>query len=193
MEFSSKDSSVSGDFFNGEEPVPSTGGELQGGALRLNFDQYASRLEATLKDGGMAGRYGREGRWYDFRGRPAVEKKSADGASVPNIDGLWEIPTKSSKGEAAWHFIVRQKGTEVSAAILRVDGDTGALTGSWRDGKFVLSHFSGARPNLLEITPAADGTLRLCRTDAPRWWRCVLPAPAHKDSASPPIRSSTPG
>jgi hypothetical protein len=29
----------------------------------------------------------------------------------------------------------------VSAAILRVDGDTGALTGSFRDGKFVLSHF----------------------------------------------------
>ena len=81
--------------------------------------------------------------------------------SAPNIDGLWEIPTKSSKGESAWRFIVRQKGAEVSAAILRVDGDTGALTGSWRDGKFVLSHFSGARPNLLEVTPAADGSLKI--------------------------------
>lgn len=56
---------------------------------------------------------------------------------------------------------MRQKGGEVSAAILRVDGDTGALTGAWRDGKFVLSHFSGARPNLLEVTPAADGTLKI--------------------------------
>jgi hypothetical protein len=56
-------------------------------------------------------------------------------------------------------LIVRQSGAEVSAAILRVDGDTGALTGSFRDGKFVLSHFSGARPSLLELTPAADGTL----------------------------------
>ena len=56
---------------------------------------------------------------------------------------------------------MRQKGADVSAAILRVDGDTGALTGTWRGGKFVLSHFSGARPNLLEVTPAADGSLEL--------------------------------
>ncbi len=54
---------------------------------------------------------------------------------------------------------MRQSGAEASAAILRVDGDTGALTGSYRDGKFVLSHFSGARPALLELTPAEDGTL----------------------------------
>ena len=33
------------------------------------------------------------------------------------------------------------------AAILRVDGDTGALTGSYKDGKFLLGHFSGARPS----------------------------------------------
>jgi len=90
---------------------------------------------------------------------PATQAASAEG--VPNIDGLWEIPTRSAKGESAWHFIVRQRGAEVSAAILRVDGDTGALTGAWRDGKLVLSHFSGARPTLLEITPAADGTLAI--------------------------------
>ena len=48
-----------------------------------------------------------------------------------------------------------------TATILRVDGDTGTLTGSFRDGRFVLSHFSGARPLLLEVTPAADGTLTL--------------------------------
>jgi hypothetical protein len=35
----------------------------------------------------------------------------------------------------AWRFLVRQKGADVSAAILRVDGDTGTLTGTWRDGK----------------------------------------------------------
>jgi peroxiredoxin len=42
-----------------------------------------------------------------------------------------------------------------------VDGDTGALTGTYRDGKFVLSHFSGARPSLLEVTPRKDGTLEV--------------------------------
>ena len=161
MEFSASGAAVSGNFFNGEERVPSTGGQLQGGALRLNFDQYASRLEATLSEAGLEGRYGRDARWYPFRAHPASTAPAAASTGVPNIDGLWEIPTKSPKGESAWHFIVCQKGAEVSAAILRVDGDTGALTGAWRDGKFVLSHFSGARPNLLEITPAADGTLKI--------------------------------
>src|SRR4029077_21087462 len=33
------------------------------------------------------------------------------------------------------------------------------LTGTYHDGKFVLSHFSGARPLRLELTPGADGTL----------------------------------
>lgn len=162
MEFSGDGGTVKGNFFNGEERVPSTGGQLQEGSLRLNFDQYGSRLEATVSDGALEGRYGRDGRWYPFRAHHASAPAPAHAAGgMPNIDGLWEIPTKSPKGESAWHFIVRQKGAEVSAAILRVDGDTGALTGEWRDGKFVLSHFSGARPNLLEVTPAADGSLEI--------------------------------
>ena len=68
---------------------------------------------------------------------------------------------KSSKGEAAWRFIVHQTGSDVSAAILRVDGDTGALTGRYQDGKFVLSHFSGQRPALLELTLEPDGLLAI--------------------------------
>ena len=71
------------------------------------------------------------------------------------------MEVESSKGEKAWHFIVKQSGAEVSAVILRVDGDTGMLEGSWRGGKFVLSHFDGARPMLLEVAPQADGTLQL--------------------------------
>jgi hypothetical protein len=68
---------------------------------------------------------------------------------------------KSPKGESAWHFIVKQSGPSVSAAVLRVDGDTGTLSGGYRNGKFVLSHFTGERPFYLEVTPLADGTLQL--------------------------------
>ncbi len=56
---------------------------------------------------------------------------------------------------------MQQKGAEVSAAILRIDGDTGTLTGGYKDGKFVLSHFSGARPSQVFLTPQADGTITL--------------------------------
>ena len=161
MEFSIHGADVRGNFFNGDERVPSTGGKIQDASLLLEFAQYANRLEATVSGATLEGRYGREGRWYAFRARRAAPAPAPAVGNVPDIDGLWEIPTKSPKGESAWRLIVRQKGAEVSAAILRVDGDTGTLTGSWRDGKLVLSHFSGARPNLLEITPAAQGTLAI--------------------------------
>jgi len=58
-------------------------------------------------------------------------------------------------------FIVQQRGAEVAASILRVDGDTGAYTGTYKDGKWVLSHFDGSRPGLIEVSLAADGTLEI--------------------------------
>ena len=69
------------------------------------------------------------------------------------------IPNNSPKGEKAWRFVVQQKGGAVSAAILRVDGDTGAITGVYKNGKFVLSHFSGFRPNVMEVTLLKNGDL----------------------------------
>ena len=152
---------IKGSFFNGDEKVTSTSGTFDNGTLTLSFDEYGSKVIATLKNGALEGEYNRgtRGAAYPFHARRFTPVVVGD-TNIPSIAGLWNIQVgKSSKGEAAWQLIVRQSGAEVSAAILRVDGDTGALTGSYRDGKFVLSHFSGARPALLELTPAADGSL----------------------------------
>lgn len=152
---------IKGSFFNGEEPVTSTGGRLSGNTLLLNFDHYASRLEATVEDGQISGKYGNPARTlYPFSAKPHVAATPAS-AKIPSIDGQWEIEVESPKGEHAWRFIVKQKGAETSAAILRIDGDTGTLTGSYLDGKFLLSHFSGARPSVLEAVPQADGSLQI--------------------------------
>ena len=161
FEIASDGAAIKGSFFNGDEKVTSTSGTLENGALTLNFDEYGSKLIATVKDGALEGEYNRgtRGASYPFQAKRFKPVIVGD-TNIPAIAGLWNIQVgKSSKGEAAWQLIVRQSGAEVSAAILRVDGDTGALTGSYRDGKFVLSHFSGARPAVLELTPAADGTL----------------------------------
>jgi thiol-disulfide isomerase/thioredoxin len=147
-----------GSFFNGDEKVTSTSGHFENGTLVLNFDHYGTKLQATLKDGVLEGQYGREGRQYPFRAKPFVEEPIRR-IQAPSIDGMWQIQVQSPKGESAWKLIVRQKGVFVSAAILRIDGDTGTLTGRYKDGKFVLSHFSGARPSLLEVTLQDDGTL----------------------------------
>ncbi|HEY7696809.1 MAG TPA: TlpA disulfide reductase family protein [Vicinamibacteria bacterium] len=154
-------SSVTGSFFNGERRVTSTAGELVGDALTLHFAQYATTLHATLGDGALKGEYQRPKDSYPFRASRARERSHAASAEVPAIEGTWIASAKSNKGEAAWRFIARQTGDAVEATILRVDGDTGTLNGSFQDGRFVLSHFSGARALLLEVTPQQDGTLSL--------------------------------
>ena len=170
FELSGSGANVKGSFFNGDDKTTSTSGSLENGRLTLNFDELGTKLEATLKDGRLEGEYSRgtRGAPYPFsakRFRPVAVGDS----NVPAIAGLWNVQVgKSSKGEAAWQLIVRQAGAEVSAVILRIDGDTGTLTGTFRDGKFALSHFSGARPLRLELTPASDGTLAVVQnTDKP--------------------------
>ena len=84
---------------------------------------------------------------------------AAEKVNAPNIAGVWTIPNESPKGEHAWRLIVQQQGAHASAAILRVDGDTGALVGNFSDGKWILNHFDGARASVAEITPKEDGSL----------------------------------
>jgi thiol-disulfide isomerase/thioredoxin len=154
---------VSGWFFNGDEKVMSTGGKYDDGSLTINFDHYATAVEAALVNGRLAGIYNRGASYYPFYAR-RFTPPAAFPNEVPQIGGLWQIGNvASNKGEAAWRFIVRQSGAEVTAAILRVDGDTGALAGTFRNGKFIVSHFSGARPLVLELTPQEDGTLVIVR------------------------------
>ncbi len=137
--------------------------QFENGSLVLNFDHYATSVEATLVNGRLAGTYNRATGFYPFYAR-RFAPPAAFPNEVPAIDGLWQIGgVKSNKGEAAWRFIVRQAGAEVTAAILRVDGDTGALAGTYRNGKFIVSHFSGARPLVLELTPTKDGNLEIVR------------------------------
>jgi thiol-disulfide isomerase/thioredoxin len=161
FELTQRNGVVAGAFFNGDERVWSTSGALKDGALTLNFAHYATRLEAQWDGASLTGSYGRTGRPpYPLRARP-YSPTVLTSEQIPSIAGQWEIAVKSPKGESAWKFFVRQSGPEVSAAILRVDGDTGTLTGRYHEGKFVLSHFSGARPNLLEVHLNPDGTLTI--------------------------------
>jgi thiol-disulfide isomerase/thioredoxin len=56
---------------------------------------------------------------------------------------------------------IQQRGTEVSGAIERLDGDSGTLTGTITDHKLVMSHFSGIRPSVLSGEVMPDGSLKL--------------------------------
>jgi thiol-disulfide isomerase/thioredoxin len=166
LDISGDGANLKGTLFNGDQLQTTTGARLENGKIELDFDHYLTKITATLKaghlDGQVEGRFEREKyiSSVPFQAKRYVPA-ALSSANAPSIDGVWEIPYDSPKGEKAWRFIVHQSGPEVSASILRVDGDTGALTGTFQNGKFVLSHFDGSRPLLLEVTPASDGTLEI--------------------------------
>jgi thiol-disulfide isomerase/thioredoxin len=165
-----KGEAASGWFFNGDQKVSSSGGSFRDGHLVLQFESYAKRLDVNLGDDGtLNGTYaitteGSTATPLSFHAQRADARAAQVHGSFPPIAGLWllPIPNSSKGGEKAWRLIIRQTGSQVSAAILRVDGDTGALTGRWHDGKLLLSHFDGARPALIEVRAGDDSnTLQL--------------------------------
>ena len=62
---------IKGSFFNGDEKVTSTSGTLENGSLTLNFDEYGTKLIATVKDGALEGEYNRgtRGAPYPFHAK----------------------------------------------------------------------------------------------------------------------------
>ena len=163
LEISGSGANVTAFFFNGDDRYASTEGRFENGKLALKWDYYEATLDATVKDGVLEGQYAgtriMKGPFAVRATREIAPPAAAPPGPVPKIDGLWEIPNKSGKGESAWRFVVQQSGAKVAATILRVDGDTGTISGTFQSGRFVLSHFDGARAHLLRITANDDGTL----------------------------------
>jgi peroxiredoxin len=166
LDISGQGSTLTGTLYNGDDKETTTDASFANGVVTLNFEHYLTKIVATPKDGKLEGkllgRFERETYISEepFAAAPHVDQPAFQG-SVPQIGGVWEIEYESQKGEKAWRFIVKQNAADVSASILRIDGDTGALDGSFHDGKFLLSHFDGSRPLVAEVTPQPDGTLEL--------------------------------
>lgn len=166
-------SGLEGRFFNGEDRIVSNAATIDGHHLKLRYDAYARVLDLDLQpDGSLSGAYAaaRSGAktppaWHVTAHRTQTTFRSA--ANVPAIDGLWLIPVEGrKKNEHAWRFIAHQDGASLRASVLGVGGDSGALDGTYTNGKWTLSNFSGTRASLYEVTPAADGSLEIVVHDA---------------------------
>jgi len=178
-------SQVTGSLFNGGEKITSNSGQFQNGSLQLNFDAYASTINATLKDGSLQGEYLRAAHAPLPFEATRYTPVNAGLSHVPQISGKWELQTHTVFGESALLLIVRQSGARVNAAISRVDGDTGNIEGVYKDGKFVLGHFDGARPLVLEMVPAADGSLNVTENGHERQI-ALRPSAARAKGLAPP-------
>jgi thiol-disulfide isomerase/thioredoxin len=165
--FSGSGPTLKATFYDGSRAYESTtSASFKDDKLVLNIDHYLTTITATLKDGELTGTSVLGGPSYvlkyDFHAVRHVDSP-ATAANVPAINGSWEIPLESPspKGEKAYRLIVKQSGADAEASILRVDGDTGAYSGRFQNGKWILSHFDGHRPGVIEVTPGADGTLQV--------------------------------
>jgi len=180
LDISVTGNTVTGKLYNGWEDFETTSSAtIQDGIVELNFEHYLTSIKAKVTNGELDGELvlvhrspinltpgAKSDEAHNYVSpfhakRYVASADTAKAVNAPSIEGVWELPHDSPKGEKSWRLVVKQKGAEISATILRVDGDTGALTGSWQDGKFVASHFDGSRPGLIEITPQADGTLNV--------------------------------
>jgi thiol-disulfide isomerase/thioredoxin len=166
FEIATSGAEVQGSFFEGDRKVGSTSGTLVDGTLTLDYDFLNTTLELTLTGDQLIGAYRNKrpnARPQDVRMRRFAPVASGSD-EPPQLAGSWEMRRKAEEATASrdtrtWHVFLRQSGADVSGSILRIDGDTGTLVGNWRDGKLVLSHFAGERPNLFEATLNPDGTL----------------------------------
>jgi thiol-disulfide isomerase/thioredoxin len=173
LDLSGDGPSFKGTLFNGDDTQTTTSATHEGQTVVLKLDHYLTNIVATEQDGVLVGRVemrnDKDPNGSPFRAvRYVAPAATATSANVPDIGGSWVIPHESPKGEKAWRFIVKQKGADVQAAILRVDGDTGALSGQFENGAFVISHFDGSRPSLMQVTPAPDGTLTIVQRGSNR-------------------------
>src|ERR1035438_3896370 len=164
LDISGDGASLKGTLYNGWDPFETTtGAKFENGTLILNIDHYLTKITASLKDGQLDGKVVSQSRadaaTYAFHATRYVAQ--AEASDAPSVAGSWEIPLDkpNAKGEKSQRLIVGQKGAEVSASILRVDGDTGALNGTYKDGKWVLSHYDGSRPAVMELALTKDGAL----------------------------------
>jgi thiol-disulfide isomerase/thioredoxin len=168
FEIAQNGAQVQGFFFEGDRKIGSTSGTFANDILQLDYDFLNTTLQATLDGDKLQGTYRSHGAKavpMEFRAQrsAATAASSASAkASAPKIDGDWQMhrtAQDNSKLDVSWRLYLRQSGSDVSGAILKTSGDTGTLTGQWKDGKLVMSHFAGERPLLFEARLNPDGTL----------------------------------
>lgn len=194
LDISQKGDQVVGTLYNGRDPKTTSSATIRDGKVELNFEHYLTSIRADVKNGELDGQIvslrkanvttvplgnqqyaGTDSKPAAPRNAPVpfhakryVAPTAKTAADAPQIGGVWEVAQETPKGEKAWRLIVEQNGAEILATILRIDGDTGGLTGEWKDGKFVASHYDGARPGLVVLTPQPDGSLNVKLNAVPR-------------------------
>jgi thiol-disulfide isomerase/thioredoxin len=168
LDLSGDGTSLKGTLYDGFRPYEYTSSaSATGDTLLLKFDHYLTTITAHREQDRLVGEVVANGRGgttrYDFVATRHTAGTASPAGKAPDVAGQWEVPLSSAnaRGERSVRLAIEQRDDEIAASILRVDGDTGAYSGTFRDGRWQLSHYDGSRPGVLEIVPRPDGTLEI--------------------------------
>jgi thiol-disulfide isomerase/thioredoxin len=169
FEITTTGAGATGSFFDGSAKIASTYGRFENDRLILEYDFLNTVLDAAYDGAGqqLRGTYRntRPGAVpMPFVASRYVPRPASPAGLVPQTAGDWVMyrtAQDNNKLDVSWKLHLTQSGSDVSGAILRTSGDTGTLTGEWRDGRLTLSHFAGNRPLLFEARLGDDGTLNI--------------------------------
>jgi len=165
FEITTRGTSATGFFFDGSRKIGSTSGQFANNRLTLEYDFLNTVLDASFDGHQLRGTYRNRrpnARPTEFVATRYVPTPASTAGPVTQVAGEWVMyrTTKDDNQlDVSWRLHLSQSGSEVSGAILRTSGDTGTLSGGWRDGRLTLSHFAGERPLLFEARLNHDGTL----------------------------------
>jgi thiol-disulfide isomerase/thioredoxin len=185
-----------GFFFEGDRRIGSTSGTYAARTLHLDYEFLNVTLTATFDGKQWNGtyRYNRKnGKQYPFRARRHAAP-DPDPSVPPQIAGEWEMKlvgqdhalSDDPRALLSSRLYLHQSGASVTGSILRVDGDTGTLTGRWHGDFLLLSHFAGERPVLLEARLQPDGTLDILLNKQGRFLAARTSDAREKGIAQPP-------
>jgi peroxiredoxin len=167
-EITVRGSQAQGFFFEGDQRVGSSSGSFANGVFKVEYDHLNTVLEARLEGDQLVGTYRNNrpnARPMQIRARRFAPVPTG-ASNPPQVAGEWLMSRVQAERTAprdtrTWTLYLRQSGAEVTGSILRVDGDTGTLSGHWTNDKLVLSHFAGERPTHVEAALESDGTLAI--------------------------------
>jgi peroxiredoxin len=164
MTLTQKGATAQGTLYDGRIEYKSDGGKFEGGKLHLHWNITNADLDATFDGKELKGKYVTRRSHTKLLTKDVIARRAIpaiENAKAVSVAGRWTIKSNDNDPKKVWSITIQQRGSEISGAIERLDGDSGTLSGTITDRKLVMSHFSGIRPSVLSGEVMPDGSLKL--------------------------------
>ena len=152
---------IIGELVNGDERTTSTIGSVEGNKLKLTYDFYDARLDATIDGDHLQGTFERQ--WQkqilkrELHAMRSRMVKQSNAATI--LSGEWVMSVGQEPKLSYWRAAFQQKGGEVSGTIIPVSGDWGTMTGSVENSELRLSRFDGINCRVFRAKLTPEGKL----------------------------------